>query len=441
MCVHPFWDVLLCRFMHERLPMWVVWMSDVQRVSPSEALARSLAAIGTREADVLAFELLDTDRAATEARRLDDLPRKGPLHGVPVAVKDVIDVAGLPTRCGTPLRASDPPASADASVVRALRAAGAVVVGKTVTTEFAYFAPGVTRNPHDFERSPGGSSSGSAAAVAAGMVPLAVGTQTAGSTTRPASFCGIAGLATSRGSLDRSGVLDFSRTLDVLGFFTSAVADLEPVSSAVGLPTAPAPTGRILVAELGDLAAAHSSSGLSVDMLMAVRSTVESLPLVGLKPQPLPDGLDLAGLVDSQKTVMAFEAAQSLSAESRSGALSPQLQMLLDKGTDTPKADYDEALAAASSGLDAFQSLIGDADCVLAPATLDVAPLRSEETTGDPLLSRPWHLLGLPALTVPGHLSPDGLPLGIQLIGRPGEERRLIKLGVLVEKAIRAASP
>jgi Asp-tRNA(Asn)/Glu-tRNA(Gln) amidotransferase A subunit family amidase len=345
----------------------------------------------------------------------------GPLAGVPVGVKDIVDVAGVPTRCGSPSRADAPPAAQDAAIVRMLRAAGAAVLGKTVTTEFAYFDPGPTRNPHDLARTPGGSSSGSAAAVAAGMVPLAVGTQTAGSVVRPASFCGVAGLAVARGTLPVDGVSPLAPGLDTLGLFAATVADLALARAAldgrVSVPEAPARPPRLLTWDGTDVAE------VSPAMLAAHADGVGRAGDAGAEVAPLE--VDLRAATVDQRTVMAAEAAATVPALPGLGA---NLAALLAEGHAIPARDLDAARERSAATRSAVLAALEHADAVLAPGALGVAP-RGLESTGDPVLSRPFHVLGLPALAVPGARDADGLPLGLQLLGHPDREDALLAAG------------
>ncbi|PVZ07631.1 amidase [Actinomycetospora cinnamomea] len=354
---------------------------------------------------------------------------EGPLAGVPVGIKDIVDVAGVPTRCGSRALADAPPAAGDAAVVRLLRAAGAVVVGKTVTTEFAYFDPGPTRNPHDPARTPGGSSSGSAAAVAAGMVPLAVGTQTAGSVVRPASYCGVAALAVARGDLPTAGVNPLAPGLDTLGLFAASVADVAGARAALdgrdAAPEPPAPP-RLLTWDGTEVA------DVSPPMRAAHDAAVAGTRAAGADVGPL--GLDLRAAAADHRTIMAAEAAVTVPDLPGHGA---NLTALVAEGRAVPA----DALAAARERSAATRSAVlaalERADAVLAPGAPGVAP-EGLDSTGDPVLSRPFHVLGLPALAVPGARDAAGLPLGLQLVGHPDREEALLAAGCWLERLLRA---
>ena len=351
----------------------------------------------------------------------------GPLAGVPVGIKDIVDVAGVPTRCGSRALVDAPPAEADAGIVRLLRAAGAVVVGKTVTTEFAYFDPGPTRNPHDPTRTPGGSSSGSAAAVAAGMVPLAVGTQTAGSVVRPASYCGVAGLAVARGVLPHDGVAPLAPGLDTLGLFAATVADLAVARAAIdGRDAAPETTDplRLLVWDgtaVADVSPAmRDALAAAIDRLRADGATVADLDV------------DLRAATADHRTVMAAEAATTVP---ELPGLGENLVALVAEGHAVPDGELTAARERSAATRETVLARLADADAVLAPGALGVAP-PGLDATGDPVLSRPWHVMGLPALAVPGLRDADGLPLGLQLIGHPDREDALLAAGRRLESLL-----
>ena len=353
----------------------------------------------------------------------------GPLGGVPLGVKDIIDLAGLPTRCGSVLRADAPPATVDASIVREWRRAGAVPIGKTVTTEFAFFAPGPTDNPAAPGHTPGGSSSGSAAAVAAGHVPLALGSQTAGSVTRPAAFCGVASLVMSRGRFPVDGVTGLSPSLDSHGMFTATVSDLALAWSALsGEPEVEASVPRLLV---------WSSPDVSPAMENALRTAVSQLRAAGAAVDEFPDPALVAALTAAHPVVMAYEAARERSVELASAdRLSDPLAQLLRTGAEKPRAEYEAALDVVASGASRLAEIVTGYDAVLAPAALGSAP-SGLAATGDPVLSRPWQALGLPVIAVPGLRDAAGLPLGLQLVGSASGEAALLGTGRWVETALK----
>ena len=401
----------------------------------AEALARAcLERIAAEEPRVEAWEFLDPELALAQARRIDAAGRPGPLRGLPVGVKDIIDTADMPTARGSALFAGRRPAE-DAACVAALRRAGGLVLGKTVTTELAYFTPGKTRNPRDPSRTPGGSSSGSAAAVAAGMVPAALGTQTAGSIIRPASFCGVVGFKPSHGLFSLAGVSPFAPSLDTLGFLARSAADLPLLARALGAdlarPAPPRPPRMGLCRTEGWAAAAPESRA-------AVEGGAERLRAAGADVAQADDG-PFRGLTEAQRTVMAFEAAEAL-AELRPqlARLGPELQEILRQGEATPRAAYDGARARAEAARRRLPELFGRFDVLLTASAPGEAP-EGLSSTGDPALNRIWTLLGLPCASLPCAEGPHGLPVGVQLVGPPGGDAALLAAAIWAEGALGAA--
>ncbi|MGI5127834.1 amidase [Pseudonocardia sp. CA-107938] len=386
------------------------------RTTPAAALDRARERVAATEARLRAW-VVPPREAPMEP---------GPLRGVQLGVKDIIDVAGLPTRCGSALRASAAPASADAAIVAAWRRAGAVPVGKTVTTEFAYFAPGPTDNPAAPGHTPGGSSSGSAAAVAAGHVPLALGSQTAGSVTRPAAFCGVAALVLTHGRFPVDGVTGLAPSLDSHGLFAAHVDDLALAFAALtGEPEAgPTAPPRLLF---------WAPDAVDPAMRAALDAARERWVAAGAVVDDLPAPELVDSLTSAHAVVMAAEAAVERAAEAaRPAELSRPLADLLRRGAATDPADLARARRVAAEGRARFGELLTSYDAVVGPAALGPAPV-GLAATGDPAMSRPWQLLGFPAVTVPGLAAPDGRPLGVQLIGAPRAESALLRSGAWVE--------
>ena len=410
-----------------------------------EDYARALLArIDEREPRVQAWAWLDAAYALEEARRHDEATRGGPgfahapLAGVPVGVKDIIDVQGMPTEDGTVLHAGRI-AQADAALIARLRAAGGWPIGKTVTTELATYAPGKTRNPHDARHTPGGSSSGSAAAVAAGMVPLAIGTQTNGSVIRPASFCGVVGYKPTFGAIGRSGVLSQSPPLDQIGVFARTVEDAallaetlwghDPGDAATRALPAP-PLSRVAASEpphpprfgwarmpWWDRVApdAQAAFGALLERLGEQQATVE-LP---------PSAADAIGWL---RTVMEADIAGSFEAEYERGRaqLSASLVGQIERGRRISAVDYRKARAQAEPLAAAFAPLFERFDAILAPATLGTAPLAADGT-GDPIACTLWTFCGMPAVSLPLLAGANGLPLGVQLVAARGDDARLLR--------------
>ncbi|GAB3268147.1 amidase [Sinomonas notoginsengisoli] len=405
-------------------------MSDLpgqgRGVSVAEAAEACLAVIREREPALRAFAHLDEDAVRRAARGLDEAEDKQlPLRGLPVGVKDLIDTADMPTEYGSPIYRGHRPV-ADAAVVRALRAAGAIPMGKTVTTEFALFQAGPTRNPLDPDRTPGGSSSGSAAAVAAGLLPIALGTQTAGSITRPASFCGIVGFKPTFGAIDREGVLPVSGTLDTVGLLGR---DVERVAAVFDVLRADQPAPQPVPPARPTLGFARPAEWEQAEQY--TRDGIDGLE------QRLPDGgfgvvdvelpASFVGLSAAQNTVMEYEAARNLGprCEGNWALVSPRLTELLHRGASIPERDYRQSLELAEACRDELGSVFFGIDALVVPAVLGEAPPASEGT-GDPLFCRAWTLLGCPTVALPLLSGPSGLPVGIQLVGNLHDDDRLL---------------
>jgi len=410
-------------------------------VSAEQLVEACLARVREAEPQVQAWQFLDPAHALAQARALDELRREGrapgPLHGVPVGIKDIIDTADMPTEDGTVLHAGRTPAR-DATVVAWLRAAGAVIMGKTVTTECATFTPGKTRNPHNPEHTPGGSSSGSAAAVAAGMVPLALGSQTNGSTLRPAAFCGVYGFKPTHGLIPRHGILRLSRALDHVGVFARTIEDIALAAESLAgyderdpdtRPRARIPFGAVVAEEppfpprlafvktpVWDRAEAETREAFG-ELAAELGDAVEEIEL--------PESARAAW--DWHRTIMEAEMAASLDAEWEKGRdrLSARLREQLARGREVRALDYQQALARIPLLNAGFEDLFARFDAILTPAAPGTAP-RGLDSTGDPAFCTLWTLCGMPALSLPLMRGANGLPLGVQLVGpREGDARLL----------------
>ncbi|NEE02129.1 amidase [Phytoactinopolyspora halotolerans] len=414
-------------------------------VSATELTTACLDAIDAREATLHAWTIVDAELALARARELDGVApeNRGPLHGIPVGVKDIIDTADLPTAYGSAIYADHRP-DRDADVVARLRTAGAVILGKTVTTEFALFQPGPTTNPHDPARTPGGSSSGSAAAVGAGTVPVALGTQTAGSVVRPAAFCGVVGVKPTFGVVPTRGVKACAPSLDTVGVFARDVDGAAHVLRAIGgVPheatgggtgggtgrgtggvarQQPYPTGRERGLRVG-FTRTHDWGIVPRDTRSRIEAAADRLardPDVDMAEVDLPE--PFGGLTDAQTFLMLVEVSRSLRDErARHGdRLSPRLREILAAG-DRAGWAYDAALARIHLCRGLLDDVFAPVDVLLAPAVLGEAP-PLESGTGDPVLCRMWTALGTPAVAVPGLTGPAGLPLGLQVIAPPGRD-------------------
>ncbi|WP_324189601.1 amidase [Nocardia cyriacigeorgica] len=397
---------------------------DAGRTEAAAAWEQSAARIAATE-DLVAAWVSRGPRPELPAPR-------GALGAIPVGVKDIIDVAGYPTRCGSALRASSDPVARDAEIVRLWRAAGALPSGKTVTTEFAYFAPGPTRNPAAPGRTPGGSSSGSAAAVAAGQVPLALGSQTAGSITRPAAYCGVAALVLTRGLLPTTGVTGLAPGLDSHGYFTGEVRDLACAWSALrGAPdplASPFRPPRI---------AFWSASQLGVVepvMAEAIAALRERMRLDGADVYDFASDHAITAATRAHSVIMAYEAARVCAGElGRAGALSAPLADLLRTGAATHRHDYNNARHTIDRSRQEILDTLSEYDAIVGPAAAGPAP-DGLTATGDPVLSRAWQAFGLPVVTVPGLRTPDGIPLGVQVIGAPRSEGALLRTAAWIQE-------
>jgi Asp-tRNA(Asn)/Glu-tRNA(Gln) amidotransferase A subunit family amidase len=408
-----------------------------ERQLSAEALVASfLERIEARERIVGAFEYLDRERALAAARARDAEPPRGPLHGIPIAVKDLIDTADMPTAYGSPIYGGHRPA-ADAACVALARAAGAIVLGKTVTTEFAAFTPGKTANPRHPDHTPGGSSSGSAAAVADGMAPLAFGTQTAGSVIRPAAFCGVVGYKASFGLISRAGIKPLADTLDTLGIFAGNVADAAFFAGILAERPAlrhPARSSRPPRFGLYRTPMWDEAEPATAAALDRARGALER---AGASVEEVAIAPEHRGLAAAQDRIMLYEMAQALAYEriERGAELSPRLAQMLDAGLAVGSADYDACLAeaaAARAGLDRF---FAGVDAVLVPAAPGEAPA-GLGYTGDPVFNRMWTLLGVPCVTLPARWAENGLPTGVQLVGRIRDDARLMAAAAFLERAL-----
>ncbi len=366
--------------------------------------------------------------------------RGRPLSGLPFAVKDNIDTEGIPTAYGSPIYRSHVPA-ADAACVALARSAGAWVLGKTACTEFANMTPCATRNPWNPAHTPGGSSSGSAAAVSAGLVPLALGTQTAGSVIRPAAFCGIVGYKPSPRRVPRAGAKANADTLDEIGVMARSVADASWFAAVLAGQTMP--TGADAHRPRIAVTLTSREQAVLAPMAEAVQIAASRLSTAGAHVQGAGRTVAFDALFDSlfvaQRTAQVFETARALAPEwqYRRRDLSPGLRELIAEGRAIPAEVYAAALQTAAAVAGGLDTLFGAADIVLTAAAPGAAPA-SRKTTGDPLFNRPWQLLGCPCLTLPGGLDPDGLPLGLQLVARPGDDLRLFAAAAWVEHALQA---
>jgi len=406
---------------------------DGGSLTPTELLAAYLERIERRDPSVKAWRHLDVGQATATAERAEQSKTRGRLWGIPVAIKDIVDTADMPTGYGSGIYANHRPV-ADAACVARIRDAGGIILGKTVSTEFAYFQPGPTLNPHALQHTPGGSSSGSAAAVADRMVPLAIGTQTAGSVTRPAAYCGVLGYKSSHGLFSLAGIKTFTQSFDSLGLFARHTADLALLTDVIlgsevgaAAPTAPPVIG---VCRIPGAAAIDEPS----ERLLG--SFVTALATAGAKTVELEFPRDFVELAELHKLVMAYEATRNYSFEllAHRPELSAALQALLDGGARVRFDDYCAARRRIRGWGPFVQGLFATYDVLLAPSAPGVAPLATSGT-GDPWHSRIWTALGLPSVSAPIGANLAGLPIGAQLIGAHLDDGRLLTTVQWVENA------
>lgn len=409
-----------------QMPAWQAAALLARRELKAADLVRAcLDRIGEREAQLQAFVHLAADAAVKQAVELDAGPVRGVLHGLPFGVKDLFDTFDMPTAYGSPMYAGHQPL-ADASAVALCREAGGVLLGKTVTTELANMFPGVTRNPHNPAHTPGGSSSGSAAAVADFMLPLALGTQTAGSLIRPAAFCGVVGYKPSHNRVPRGGVKSLSETLDTVGGFGRNVRDVALLGAVLTGDARLADPANFNLAAAPRIGMCQTPEWAQAGQDTRQAWALAEAALAGLTaPLTLPQ--KLSGLVALQKQVQAYETARSLSHEKlyHRERLSPPLQALIADGLAVSGEAHAYNLLLLADARHQAATLFDKCDVLLAPSTLGEAPA-GLDSTGDPLFCRSWTLLGLPCVHLPFARGSTGLPVGLQLVGAYGDDHRLL---------------
>lgn len=423
------------------------------RLTSVDLVKSCLARIAETEGKIKAWAHVDEAGALAQAADCDRIRKAGlatgPLHGVPVGLKDIIDTRDMPTQRGTPIFAGRQ-STTDARIVENLRSAGAVILGKTVTTEMAFMHPSETRNPHNADHSPGGSSSGSAAAVAAQQVPLAVGTQTNGSVIRPASFCGTFGIKPTRGIIPREGVLQTSVSLDQIGCFGRSLADIGLLSDVIGGYDQRDP-------ESFARARPNMARGAASDPPVTPDLVWLDLPFYGRLADDCRAGLDavldalgphvthmaaadtLAGLVAVQATIHEYEIWQHQGPvfTEHWDQISDTLKPILLRAGDISKDAYEEALAVKTSAQDFFANFFTEFDAIIAPAAAGEAPLFGGNT-GDPIFCTIWTLAGLPCVTLPLLVGDNDLPIGVQLIGPVEKDDRLMRVARWLQQQLTA---
>lgn len=425
------------------------------RLSSVELVKSCLAQIEATDSTIKAWAFLDGDMALAQAAECDRIRKAGlatgPLHGIPVGLKDIIDTAEMPTQRGTPIFAGRQ-TEHGARLVERLRDAGAIIMGKTVTTELAFVHPNETRNPHNAEHSPGGSSSGSAAAVAACHVPLAVGTQTNGSVIRPASFCGTFGFKPTRGVISRTGLLQTSVSLDQVGCFGRSLVDVALLTDALGCydqndPVSFArPRPHMLAGAEAEVPVEPEfvwfdlpfNDRLSGDAREGLEAVLE---ILGAKVTRLEPAATLSNLVAVQARIHEYEIAQHQADvfDAHWDQISETLKPIIMRARQITKTEYEDALAVKASAEAFFANFFVDYDAIIAPAAAGEAP-QFGTGTGDPIFCTLWTLAGLPCISLPLLVGENGLPIGVQLIGPAEKDDRLLRTARWVQQYLSEAA-
>ena len=411
-------------------------LMDSGKLTATRLAEDCLARIDEREKDTGAWAYIDPEQVLVQARACDREPRRGPLHGIPVGIKDIIDTADMPTEYGSPIYAGHRP-RADAACVAILRNAGAVIMGKTVTVEFAMGQSGKTRNPHNPAHTPGGSSSGSAAAVADFMAPLALGTQTGGSVLRPAAYCGVVGFKPTFNVINRAGVNPAGESFDTLGFMSRTVPDARLAfavltgSSAGDSATRSDNKPRIGFCRTPQWQHAEQPT------IDAFETTVPALARAGahIKEVILPGKFDK--MLAAHDSIFAFEGRHARSPERRSfpEKISPALMARLERGDHCSLDEYLAAQQLAADCRQLLRQVFAGYDVLLVPSAQGEAP-HGLHTTGDSIMNRIWTSLYVPAITLPVATSPSGLPIGLQLVGPFGSDYQVLACAEWMHQAL-----
>lgn len=411
------------------------------KLTSEEVVEHCYAQIDKSEADVRAWAHTSKEQSLNEARARDDVRRRGEplgsLHGIPVGLKDIYDTAAYPTEYGSPIHSGRQP-EADCAVVERLIEAGAVIMGKTVTTEFAFMHPSVTRNPHNLDYSPGGSSSGSAAAVAAGHVPLALGSQTNGSVIRPASFCGVYGYKPSAGMVSRRGVLETSPTLDNVGVFGRNLEDMASLVDALSgydaadIASYNAPKPPLVSGYDSDVPVTPALAWIDMPYSDLYSADVndgfaELLDALGNMVERIPAPESFKALIPCHKVIHEYEIARALDTEISNhwDDIGDTIKPILTEAKNISDEAYSEAIEVREASMSWFKQFFNDFDAVLTPSAPGEAPLMG--STGNPICSTVWTLCGLPCISMPLLESINNLPLGVQLVGANKEDDRLFR--------------
>ncbi len=409
-----------------------------REVTAHALLEDCLERISAREPEVQAWAFFDAGLAREQARALDAGPVRGPLHGLPLGVKDIFNTFDMPTEYGSAAYRGHRPAF-DSACVALARRAGALILGKTVTTEFATFPPGKTRNPHNPAHTPGGSSSGSAAGVADFMMPLAFGSQTAGSVIRPAAYCGAVGYKPSYNMIARGGAMLGSDTLDTIGVITRSVADAGLFVSALTQRTDLVLNETSPSAPRVAICRTHEWDRALPESLEALKNAAAALSKAGAHVSETALPASYSGMLSAQATIMSYEGACNRADElnRKPELMHPMLRESSSRGFTVPIEDYKAALALAERCRAELPKVFGAFDVLLAPSAPGEAPDAS--TTGAPVMNQVWTLLYVPCITVPYGTGPKRLPVGVQIIGRANEDARTLAAAQWIEQHLRSA--
>lgn len=411
-----------------------------REITPSELLESHLKRIERNEHDIRAWVTVDTDRAREAAARLTEESKqgqfRGPFHGIPVGIKDIYYTAGLRTTMGSPIYSYFIPEK-DSAVVSALRDAGAIIIGKTETTDFAYTDPAPTRNPWNLQHTPGGSSSGSAAAVASGMCPLAFGSQTGGSIIRPAAFCGVVGVKPTYDLLSREGVYPLAWSLDHVGFFVRSVLDASLVLGALTGNEMPSLDNSLAEPPRIGLLRGFFQDHADGVVWEGFMESVDELREAGAQvvETPLPDSFSVVH--SAHRLIISSEAASvhQDNFRSRLDDYRRKLRGLVASGLLVPASAYLRAQRIKGLFIEEVRRTLKGLDCLITPSAPTPA-LLGLESTGDAAFNSPWSLTGFPSITVPSALTKDGLPLGVQLVNLPYQEEALLSTALWCEEAL-----
>jgi len=410
-------------------------------ISSEELVKSYIDQIKKKEKDIKAFQFFDEELALAQAKKSDALHQSGQhgdLHGIPVGVKDIFDTVDMPTQDGTEIHKNNPSLN-DCTVVSKLKQAGAIIMGKTVTTELAYYSPGKTKNPHDLSRTPGGSSSGSAAAVASHMVPLAVGSQTNGSVIRPASYCGVVGYKPTKGLVSRHLVMQISRTLDHVGVFANSVEDAALISEQLighdkqDPDTSLNPKPKLLNASKEKPPMQPLFAYIKLPFMNKLdKDTAEGFGEVKDELKGQLDEIELpknfGKIPEWHKVIMESDMATSFSEEYKKSKnkLSDKIIEAIERGMKYTSMEYNNALSQIDVANAYFKQFFHDYDAILTPSACGEAS-KGLQSTGDPIFSTVWTYCGMPSISLPLLQGENGLPVGIQLVSSLFDDERLFR--------------